>query len=86
VQEAPPPLGEAQSADPMLVGAMNREQWLSGATEEPVLVEEIGTSPPMARPTGASDESRLVIVGGPEGVEVVQQTRRRPVLSGGFGR
>lgn len=31
-------------------------------------------------------DSRVAIVGGPEGVTVVQQTRKRPVLSGGFGR
>lgn len=31
-------------------------------------------------------DSRVAIVGGPEGVAIVQQTRKRPVLKGGFGR
>jgi len=31
-------------------------------------------------------ESRVAIVGGADGVTVVQQTRKRPLLAGGFGR
>jgi hypothetical protein len=31
-------------------------------------------------------DSRVAIVGGPEGVKIVQQTARRPLLRGGFGR
>lgn len=31
-------------------------------------------------------DSRVAIVGGPEGVTIVRTTRRKPVLSGGFGR
>ena len=31
-------------------------------------------------------ESRVAIVGGPEGVKLVQQTAQRPLLRGGFGR
>lgn len=31
-------------------------------------------------------ESRVAIVGGAEGVTVVQQTHKRPLLAGGFGR
>jgi len=38
--------------------------------------------------TGATrtGDSRVAIVGGPEGVTIVKTTRRKPVLSGGFGR
>jgi hypothetical protein len=86
VHEAPPLLDEAKSADPMLVGAMSREQWLTGAVDEPARVEEIETATAMAWRTGTATEDRIAIVGGPEGVEVVRQTRRRQVLSGGFGR
>jgi len=32
------------------------------------------------------DGSRVTIVGGPEGVAIVKQPRRRPQLRGGFGR
>ena len=31
-------------------------------------------------------DSRVAIVGGPEGLTVVQQTQKRPLLKGGFGR
>jgi len=31
-------------------------------------------------------DSRVAIVGGPEGVAIVQKTPKRPLLSGGFGR
>ena len=31
-------------------------------------------------------ESRVAIVGGSEGVTIVQQTQRKPLLKGGFGR
>ena len=33
-----------------------------------------------------ADGSRVTIVGGPEGVTIVKQPRRRPQLRGGFGR
>jgi hypothetical protein len=85
VHEAAPPV-ETQSADPMLVDAMTREQWLTGAVDEPVKIEEIGTVDTARWRTEGAVESGLAIVGGPDGVEVVQKNRRRPVLSGGFGR
>ena len=59
--------------------------------EEPGLTTEASTVTPMLttvqQPMPArSRDSRVAIVGGPEGVAIVQQTQRRPVLSGGFGR
>jgi len=39
---------------------------------------------PVAPPQGG--DSRVVIVGGPEGVTIVREPRRRPLLAGGFGR
>ena len=87
VQEAQPYVEDQTSPDPMLVAPMAREQWLraddgttattSAAAIEPVLL-------PVELPRAG--ESRIAIVGGPEGVSVVKQTRRRQVLSGGFGR
>ena len=34
----------------------------------------------------ATGETDVVIVGGPEGVKIVQRERRQPTLTGGFGR
>jgi len=34
----------------------------------------------------ARGDSRVAIVGGPEGVTIVQRQQRRPLLRGGFGR
>jgi hypothetical protein len=45
--------------------------------------EAVVTSQVMPAP---ADGSRVTIVGGPEGVTIVKQPRRRPQLSGGFGR
>lgn len=83
VQEAPP-VEDHTAADPMLVAPAAREQWLhdDGTTAAAAAIEPI---PVAITPRAAGGESRLVIVGGPEGVSVVEK-RRRPVLSGGFGR
>lgn len=59
--------------------------------EEPGQTIDASTGTPMMttvqQPMPArSRDSRVAIVGGPEGVAIVQQTERRPVLAGGFGR
>ena len=41
------------------------------------------TPPPVTDATTGGD---VKVVGGPEGVTIVRQDRRRPVLAGGFGR
>ncbi len=75
VQEAPVP--DQSAPDPMLVDAMRREQ---------LLRVEAGSSTgrPVERP--ASKGNEVAIVGGPEGVNIVQRDRAQPVLRGGFGR
>ena len=83
VSEAPT-VADQTHADPTLVEPMARSQWL---------VDEAATTTttPLETPTvvnaaavrGAGD---VTIVGGADGVTVVQRERRRPVLSGGFGR
>jgi hypothetical protein len=82
VSEAPPPVADQTVPDPMLVAPMAREQWLYGETHAASVAQPVITPVEPARP----GDSRIAIVGGAEGVTVVQQTRRRPVLSGGFGR
>lgn len=82
VKEATPHIDDQTVADPMLVAPMAREQWMHG---------ELQPAPaPLADPynvvTPRDGESRITIVGGPEGVAVVEQKRRKPVLAGGFGR
>ncbi|HSP14089.1 MAG TPA: hypothetical protein VLV78_04995 [Thermoanaerobaculia bacterium] len=72
VQEAP--ISDQTAPDPMLVDAMAREQFLR--VEQPVA----------SAPQPAATESRIVVTGGPEGVNLVQSDRPKPVLHGGFGR
>lgn len=85
VPEAPP-VDDQVGADPMLVAPAAREQWLhdqptqAAAAIEPV----IATTAVPADVRGG--DSRVAIVGGPEGVSVVQERRQRPLLRGGFGR
>ena len=49
---------------------------------QPVVVD----IPHRAAAALATGETDIAIVGGPEGVKIVQRERRKPVLSGGFGR
>jgi hypothetical protein len=84
VREAAPAVDNEQThADPMLTAPMAREQFLRAqAAPAPEVVD----LPQRTQASLAAGETDLAIVGGPEGVKVVQTERRRPVLSGGFGR
>lgn len=81
VREASPAVPDQTVADPLLLAPAAREQWLRGDTTNPAL-----GALPRAEASVARGETRVAIVGGPEGVSVVRQERRKPVLSGGFGR
>jgi hypothetical protein len=82
VREAPAPVPDQSHADPMLVEPLSREQWLHDNPQPPTY-----NTAAAAQVVGTSEgDSRVTIVGGPEGVTVVRETRRKPVLSGGFGR
>lgn len=83
-EEAPPAVPEATHADPMLVESLEREQWLHDDAQESSVVTAQTTVGLQRRAIDA--ESRVAIVGGSDGVAIVQQTRRKPLLSGGFGR
>jgi hypothetical protein len=83
VREAMTVDSEATHADPMLTAPMRREQWLHAQSETSHVVVATPTRANAAMATGETD---VVIVGGPEGVQIVQRERRRPQLRGGFGR
>lgn len=83
VTEASPAVTqEATHADPMLAAPMAREQWLHADTASAVTAVPVAISAPPVR----DGDAKFAIVGGPEGVAVVQQPRRKPQLAGGFGR
>lgn len=72
-------------ADPMLMQPAARSQWL---VEEPapVVVSSVATGTSRAEAAVATGETDVAIVGGSEGVAVVKRDRRKPELSGGFGK
>jgi hypothetical protein len=80
VREAP--VVDQTSADPLLIAPAAREQYL-GATDLPVVNSGVMTVRPLDAPRG----NGTTIVGGPEGVTIVQgQSPQRPALSGGIFR
>jgi len=81
VRETPTVDTEQTHADPMLIEPMAREQWLHDQAAAPVV-----DVPPRAAASMATGATDVVIVGGPEGVKIVQRERRKPTLTGGFGR
>ena len=77
------PVDESASADPFSLEAAAREQYLGAPslTPEPVTTPTTATT---IAPTGS--ESDVRIVGGREGVQLIQEERKKPQLGGGFGR
>jgi hypothetical protein len=91
VQEAvAEPVPDAEHADPLLTEPMARAQWLDGNFATPEthapITGTMSVQVPRAEASVATGETRVAIVGGAEGVQVVTRQRRAPVLSGGFGR
>jgi hypothetical protein len=72
---------ELTHADPMAIQPMIREQYLHAQTPAPAV-----DLPQRTEASLVSGETDVAVVGGPEGVQVVQRERRRPLLKGGFGR
>lgn len=83
-EEAPPVVPDADSADPTLMEPMARAQWLEAQPEEPAATVAAITAPTLRAPV--QGDARIAIVGGAEGISVVKESRKRPVLTGGFGR
>jgi hypothetical protein len=76
------PVDDVTSADPSSVQAAAREQILRADLPTPQADATDGGY----QSTQRADGSRIQVVGGPEGVDIVQGERPRPVLGGGFGR
>jgi len=86
-EEQPAPVPDQTHADPMLLQPQAREQWLHDTPLAPAAaIQPIPIEAERAEAAVASGETRVAIVGGTEGVTVVKNERRKPVLSGGFGR
>ena len=82
-EKTPQPVDDATHADPMLVAPAARSQWLQ---DDPATPTVDATTMPRAQVSVASGETRVAIVGDGNGVAIVRQERKRPVLAGGFGR
>lgn len=83
VEEAP--IADANAADPTLIVAQARAQILTGESDPKPLPAESGVQQ-QAPLVGHDSAGHLVVVGGPEGVQIVQSNAAKPVLGGGFGR
>jgi hypothetical protein len=85
VREAPPPVDDATHADPMLVTPAARAQWLQDDTATTTVAP---VPAPVAVTTADIRGGRadVAVVGGPDGVAVVRTEKKKPLLSGGFGR
>jgi hypothetical protein len=73
---------EQTHADPTLLQPMARSQWL----EDDALQTATVAPAPVTASVVTRGDGRVSIVGGTEGVTIVRSERRKPVLSGGFGR
>lgn len=83
------PVPEAASADPFLIQAAAREQYLRSdlaplSPTTPAVAEGQANAAPATR--ASSGQEHVAVVGGPEGVTPMKTEERRPVLGGGFGR
>lgn len=86
---------EAEVPGSKPVEVVEESEPAQAAPPQTMYVEPYELTPPSAEPVtpivsqalpARARESRVAIVGGPEGVAIVQPTEKRPVLSGGFGR
>jgi hypothetical protein len=84
---------EPKPVDVVEEGAPAESPLQRESQSQPMMIVPADQPAPVPTQTMASQviaprtgESKVAIVGGPEGVAVVQQTPRRPVLAGGFGR
>jgi hypothetical protein len=85
-----PAVDEQYGADPMLLEPAARAQYLGDTRIEPVYPDGAPAAAGMittSETVAPLEKSRAVIVGGPEGVSVVEEQKRAlPKLGGGFGR
>lgn len=81
VQEATA-VDDQTHADPTLLQPAARAQWLQDDATQTATI----TPAPVTASAVTRGDSGVMVVGGTEGVSIVRRERRRPVLSGGFGR
>ncbi len=88
VTEAGPPVDDHTAPDPMLVAPAAREQWLhdSSTVAAASTIEPVAAPPVAVSSRSAAADTSVAIVGGPEGVSIVEKKRKQPLLTGGFGR
>jgi len=82
-RELPPPSIQSQ---PMEVV---REEPPPAGNTAPIFVEPIERpqpAPPIVSTASIPGETNVAVVGGPEGVTIVRREKRKPELTGGFGR
>jgi hypothetical protein len=86
------PVPDQTAADPMLVSAGAREQIL-GVNPQPAAApapaptyapEPAPIAPASVAANGDGEHARVAIVGGADGVKLVQQDGKRPLLGGGI--
>ena len=81
-----PEVRDETSADPMLLQPAARAQFLGDTTLQP-LQPTLQPQPVVPQSQSATRNGRVVIVGGTEGVSIVEDQRpQTPKLGGGFGR
>ena len=85
------PIADSDGADPTLLSAAARAQYLGADSNVPAQTTT-ATATSALTPAQAQTAStvqkdeRVTIVGGTEGVSIVKENRERPVLGGGFGK
>lgn len=87
VTEAPIP--DVTAADPMLVAPAAREQLLRADSNVPATTSAAVSPEPVTGTTftgTVAGQARVAVVGGAEGVAIVKESQRPPLLRGGFGR
>ncbi|HVR38161.1 MAG TPA: hypothetical protein VMU84_03640 [Thermoanaerobaculia bacterium] len=76
VVEEAPPVADQTAADPMLVAPAAREQYLHANTNAPAALEPVSIEPIVPPMPERHGNSRYTIVGGPEGVTLIEQPRQ----------
>jgi hypothetical protein len=90
VQEAGP-IADADGADPTLLSAAARAQYLGTDSNVPAQTTTATTASaltpaPAETVSTVQKDERVTIVDGTDGVSIAKEKRERPVLGGGFGK
>jgi hypothetical protein len=84
------PIADADGADPTLLSAAARAQYLGAGSNMPAQTANVTTvgalTPAQTASTVQKKDERVTIAGGAAGVAIVKESPEPPVLSGGFGK